>query len=142
MESSFVVRACTAPRMAARAGSTEGVGFRVRDCSLSSAAGGGAAGKVAPRGITSVGDGAEGEAGATASPSVSMAADSESLSSLGREGVVRSRTLRFFRFLVERDPVRGEGLGRDLGVRATKVRAWDSRWARSSWQRILISCRY
>ena len=78
-----------------------------------------------------MGEGAEEMTGA-GSPSVSIA-DSASLSSLlGREGVVRSRTLRFFRFLAVRDPVIGEGLGRDLGVRVTEARAWESRRACSS----------
>ena len=57
--------------------------------------------------------------------SVSMAeVESESLPSLGREGVVRSKTLCFFFFLMEQE--------RALGVRTTDDRAWVLRRACSS----------
>ena len=55
------------------------------------------------------------------SASVSMASDS--LPSLGREGVVRSRMVRFFRFLTGREMEIGDGLSRDLAVRVTEARA-------------------
>src|SRR6267142_3223698 len=120
--------------MAARARSGGGVGFGVRDRSRlsSAAAGGGAVGKVAPRGVASVGEGAEERTGEGGSASVSMAESDSEPSLLGREGVVRSSTLRFLRFLMERVPAIGEGLERELGGRATEVRAWASRRSGSS----------
>src|SRR6266850_8477755 len=129
--------------MAARAGSRGAGGFGVVECSRSAGGKEASAGKEAPRGVASVGE-KEGATGASAgaSASVSMAKSDSEPSSLGREGVVRSRTLRFLRFLVERDPATGDGLERDLGVWATNVRAWASRQSCSSWERIFRLWRY